>query len=181
MSDLELILREGRPEPPAPRVEVVEQARRAALAIARASLPRAAIQRPHVVAALVTAVVALSLVPIGGASLAWRAGHALASWVSGQLPPAPAPHQPGGKVWTNDAQVPRPRPGVPPPDSYTPPQPPAAPRPYEPGDQVWKTAPPAGGQATTTDCPGTPPIDDAAKALERLERKGSPITEIDCR
>jgi len=135
------------------------------------------VSRP-VVVALIAALAALALVPIGGASLGARALSGISSlWTQGHLPPAPAPYQPGDKVWTTTP----PSAGSSqssPPAGYTAPQPPAAPPAYKPGGKVWTTTPPTAQTTTTITC--TKPT-DAAKALAELEKAGSLITSVECR
>jgi hypothetical protein len=140
--------------------------------------PRLHLARP-VVVALITAIATLTLVPIGGASLATRAINGISGiWAPGSPPPAPVPYQQGDKVWTT---TPPAADGgqFKPPAGYTAPQPPAAPPAYEPGDKVWTTTPPTGSQTTITITCTTP--SDAVKLLAKLEKDGPPVTSVECR
>jgi hypothetical protein len=146
----------------------------------RLGMPRLNIARP-VLVAMMAALVALALVPIGGASLGSRAISGISGlWTPGAPPPAPAPYKPGDKVWTTTPPANNNSQQFSPPAGYTAPQPPAAPPAYKPGDKVWTTTPPpTTPQTTTTIACSTP--SDAAKALAELEQEGSPITSVQCR
>jgi hypothetical protein len=143
------------------------------IATPRLTMPRVHIARP-VLVAMIAALTALALVPIGGASLGARAIGSISSlWTPGSPPPAPAPYQHGDKVWTT--APPSGSSKFSPPAGWTTPQPPA----YQQGDKVWTTTPPTTPQTTTTIICNTP--SDAAKALAELEKEGSPITSVACR
>jgi hypothetical protein len=141
-------------------------------------MPRLQVGRPGLVAVL-AAVAALLLVPIGGASLANRAIDGISGiWSPGSPPPAPAPYQQGEKVWTTTPPVSSTGQFAPP-AGYMAPQPPAAPPAYKSGDKVWNSQPPAEPQTTTTVTCASP--SDAGKLLAKLESEGSPITSVECR
>lgn len=145
----------------------------------RLPTPRMHIAR-SVLVAMIAALAMLALVPIGGASLGARAIAGIASlWTSGSPPPAPAPYQPGDKVWTTTPPASDGSQEFSPPAGYTAPQAPSAPRAYQPGDEVWTTTPSATPQTTTTITCNAP--SDAAKTLAELEKEGSPVTSVECR
>jgi len=141
-------------------------------------MPRLQLARP-VLVALLAAVAALLLVPIGGASLATRAIDGISGiWSPGSPPPAPAPYQQGDKVWTTTPPVSSSGQFAPP-AGWAAPQPPAAPPAYQPGDKVWSSQPPTEPQTTATITCASP--NDAGKLLAKLESEGSPITSVECR
>jgi hypothetical protein len=152
--------------------------RQTRLVLPRVAMPRLQLAPPFVVA-LIAAIAALALVPIGGASLATRAINGISGiWTSGSPPPAPAPYQQGDKVLTTTPPAPTSS-EFNPPAGYIAPQPPPAPPTRQQGDKVWKTTPATGAQTTTTITCATP--DDAASLLAKLEKEGSPITSVECR
>lgn len=159
------------------RAEITRE-RRASVTFPRLTMPRLRIARPILVA-LISAVAALALVPIGGASLAGRAIDSISGlWTSGSPPPAPAPYTQGDKVWQTTPPV-SDSGKFNPPAGYTAPRLPAAPPAYRQGDHVWNSEPPAEPQTSTTITCANP--NDAAKVLAKLESEGSPITSVECR